>query len=133
MQHFAVAVVAASARPGQARGGEGAVRADPAHDFLRPARNANGAAAAAVVVVRLQGQRGDAVFGEQGGQHQADGAAAGDEDGYVGGERHVVSSVWLFTQLYAQVVVGTTISAGQKKPAGSGRVSWGGLAGQLRT
>ncbi|MNJ74759.1 hypothetical protein D3C77_717410 [compost metagenome] len=85
MQDLAVAVVAAAARPGQAGGHQGAVGADPAHDFLRSPRDADGAAAAAIVVVRLQRERGDAVFGQQGGQRQADGAAAGDQDGNVRG------------------------------------------------
>ncbi|MNT28503.1 hypothetical protein D3C72_1641940 [compost metagenome] len=64
MQDFAVAKVAAPAGPGQPGRHQGLVGADPSQDFLRTPRHADGAAAGAIAVVCLHGQRGDAVFGQ---------------------------------------------------------------------
>ncbi|CAB3928464.1 hypothetical protein LMG26858_06232 [Achromobacter anxifer] len=123
VQDFAVPEVAAAAAPGQAGGGQRAVGADPAHDFLRAPRNADGAAAAAIVVVGFQRQGGDAVFGQQGGQRQADGAAAGYEDGDMRGERHAVSwSIGCVRNYIPGRLCAQPYLEGEKKPAGSGRV-----------
>ena len=108
VQDFAVAVVASPARPGQTRVDQRPVGADPAQDLLRPARHADGAAAAAIAFIGLNGEGGDAVLGEQGGQGQPDRTAAGDQDGNVRGERHAVSRIWLFAQLYARHVARAT-------------------------
>ena len=79
VQHFGVAEIAAPAGPGQAFVDQRPVGADPGQDLLRPARDADRPAAAAVARVGFDHQRAHAVVSEQRGQRQADRPAAGDQ------------------------------------------------------
>ena len=79
MQHLGVAPVAAATHPAQPLGHQRRVRAHPAQDFLRAPRHADGAAAAAVALVRLDNQVRNALAREQGREGEAYRAATGNE------------------------------------------------------